>query len=169
MDLNKLTTADRVVSISAIVFLIAMFLPWWGISTDFGSASNSGTDYFLTGWIPLLLAIAMVVAIALTRFGTAQLPKLPIPWGQAFLIAGGLAAVLVILRLIVPADEGSGSFSVDLDRKWGLFVAVIAAIGLAVGGFLKSKEPEDTYVAGSAAGGYPGSPPPPPPPGGTSF
>src|SRR5512132_1651777 len=130
MDLNKLTTADRVVSISAIVFLIAMFLPWWGISTDFGSASNTGTDYFLTGWIPL------VVAIAMARFGTTQLPKLPIPWGQAFLIAGGLAAVLVILRLIVPADEGSGSFSVDLDRKWGLFVAVIAAIGLAVGGFL---------------------------------
>jgi peptidoglycan biosynthesis protein MviN/MurJ (putative lipid II flippase) len=164
MDLNKLTTADRVVAASAIVFLVAFFLPWEGI----GGAANAGSDYFLTGWIPLLLAIAMVVQIALTRFSDTQLPKLPIPWGQAHLIAGGVAAVLVILRLIVPADEGNSIITVDLDRKYGLFIATLAAIGLAVGGFLKSKEPEESY-AGPVAGGYPGSPPPPPPPGGGSF
>jgi peptidoglycan biosynthesis protein MviN/MurJ (putative lipid II flippase) len=169
MDFNKLTTADRVVGASAIVFLIAFFLPWEGISTDFGSASNSGADYFLTGWIPLLLAIAMVVQIALARFSTTQLPKLPVTWGQAHLIMGAVAAVLVVLRLIVPADEGSGIVSVDLDRMYGLFIATVAAIGLAVGGFLKSKEPEEAFDTGGAVpGGYPGSPPPPPPPGGGS-
>lgn len=162
MDFNKLTTADRVVGASAIVFLIAFFLPWEGL----GGGANSGADYFLTGWIPLLLAIAMVVQIAVARFSTAQLPKLPVTWGQAHLIAGGVAAVLVILRLIVPADEGNSFVTVDLDRKYGLFVATVAAIGLAVGGFLKSKEPEEA-VSGPMTGGYPGSPPPPPPGGGS--
>jgi hypothetical protein len=167
MDLNKLTTADKVIGASAIVFLIAMFLPWWGIDTNFGSAYNNGWDYFLTGWLPLLLAIVMVVQIALEKFSTVQLPKPPVPWTQVHLIAGLVAAVLVLLRVIVPADEGAGGFDFDLDRMYGVFVALLAAIGLAVGGYLKSKEPEEVY-SGPAAGGYPGAPPPPPP-GGSSF
>jgi hypothetical protein len=169
MDLKKLTTADRVVAGAAIVFLIAFFLPWEGKTVSFGTVSASkswsGSEYFLTGWIPLLLAIAMVVQIGLARFSTTQLPKLPVTWGQAHLIAGSVAAVLVILRLLFTANVSG----VDLDRKVGLFIAVLAAIGLGVGGFLKSKEPEEAYNTGPVPGGYPGSPPPPPPPGGGSF
>lgn len=167
MDLKKLTTADRVVAGAAIVFLIAFFLPWEGKTVSFGTVSASkswsGSEYFLTGWIPLLLAVAMVVQIGLARFSTTQMPKLPVTWGQAHLIAGSVAAVLVILRLLFTANVSG----VDLDRKYGLFIAVLAAIGLAVGGFLKSKEPEEAYNAGPVPGGYPGSPPPPPPGGGS--
>jgi hypothetical protein len=168
MDFNKLTTADRVVGISAAVFLIAvLFLPWYGFG-DLGS--DSGAAYFLTGWIPLLLAAAMVTVIVLDRFTTVQLPKLPIPWGQAFLIAGVTALVLVVLRTIIPSTINIPfSDDVTLDRKFGLFVALLAAIGLAVGGFLKSKEPEPVTSGGAVQGGYPGTQPPPPPPGGTSF
>jgi hypothetical protein len=168
VDLNKLSTADRVVGVSAIVFLIATFLPWYGLDTDFGSYKESGWDYFLTGMIPLLLAIAMVAQIAITRFSTTKLPALPLPWNQVHLIAGAVILVLLVLRTVIGADAGAGGFEIDLDRKYGLFVALIAAIGLAVGGFLKSKEPEEVQVgAGSPPpppGGYP-----PPPPGGQQF
>jgi hypothetical protein len=165
MDFNKLTTADRVVGISAAVFLIALFLPWYGVD----GGSHSGSHYFLTGWIPLFLAAGMVTVIALTRFSTVQLPKLPIPWGQAFLIAGVVIAILLLLRTIFSEtiDTPLGDFT--LDRKFGLFIALLAAIGLAVGGFLKSKEPEPVTAGGAVQGGYPGTQPPPPPPGGTSF
>jgi hypothetical protein len=167
MDINKLTTADRVVGISAIVFLIAFFLPWYGVD-DVGS--DSGASYLLTGWIPLLLAAGMVTVIVLTRFTTTALPKLPLPWGQVFLIAGAVIAVLVLLRTIIPSDvEIPFSDDFTLDRMFGLFIALLAAIGLAVGGFLKSKEPEPV-TSGGGAPGYPGgAAPPPPPPGGTSF
>lgn len=149
MDLSKLSTADRVIGASAIVFLIAMFLPWWGLEFEgFGSASNNGWDYFLTGWIPLLLAIVMVGQIVATKFTGAQLPKLPISWSQVHLIAGAAIAVLLILRVVIGADEGSGGFSVDLDRMYGLWIALIAALGLGGGGFLKSQE-GDEAVAGS--------------------
>jgi len=170
MDLKKLTTADRVVAGAAIVFLIAFFLPWEGKTVSFGTVSASkswsGSEYFLTGWIPLLLAVAMVVQIVLVRFTDTQLPKLPVPWGQAHLIAGATAAVLVVLRLIFTANVSG----IDLDRKFGLFLATLAAIALGVGGYLKSQEPEEAYdVGGPLPGGYPGSTPPPPPPGGGSF
>jgi hypothetical protein len=168
MDINKLTTADRVVGISAAVFLIAvLFLPWYGLG-DFGS--DTGAAWLLTGWLPLLLAAAMVTVIVLDRFTEVQLPKLPLPWGQAFLITGVVIAVLVLLRAIFPSTiTNPFGPDVELDRKFGLFVALIAAIGLAVGGFLKSKEPEPVTSGGSVQGGYPGTQPPPPPPGGTSF
>lgn len=168
MDLNKLSTADRVIGGAAILFLIAMFLPWYGLDFgEFGSASNSGWDYFLTGIIPLLLAIVMVAQIVVSKFTTTKLPEIPVPWGLVHLIAGAVIAVLLVLRTVIGADEGSGGFEVDLDRMWGLYVALVAALALGVGGFLKSKEPEDVSVGN---GGYPPPPPgggyPPPPPGG---
>src|SRR5262245_39826889 len=168
MDLNKLTTADRVVGISAIVFLLMFFLPWYGK----GSYNRSGAAFLLTGWIPLLLAAGMVTLIVLTRFTTTTLPKAPLPWGQVYLIAGSVIGVLLLLRVLIastydlPAIAGD---DVTLDRKFGLILAFLAAVGLAVGGFLKSKEPEPVTSGGSVQGGYPGTQPPPPPPGGTSF
>jgi hypothetical protein len=168
MDLNKLTTAEKVIIASGILFLISMFLPWWGLDFgEFGSASNSGWDYFLTGILPLLIIIAMVGQIALAKFSTTELPKPPLPWNQLHMILGAIVAVLLILRVIIGSSEGSGGFEVDLDRMWGLWVALVAAIGVGVGGFLKSKDPEDTYAGPQ----YPQSGPgvPPPPPGGSSF
>ncbi|MGI8795267.1 MAG: hypothetical protein ACR2IR_01540 [Acidimicrobiia bacterium] len=161
MDLNKLTTGDRIVAISAIVFLIAMFLPWYGLDSDFGDANRNGFDYFFFGWIPLLLALAMAVQIALARFTTTEMPKVgSLTWGQVHLILGGLAAVLVLLRLLI--TDSVSAFGVDLgdlDRKFGLFVAMIAALGLVAGAFLKMQDPAD---AGAAGG--PAAPPPPPAP-----
>ena len=172
MDFSKLTTADRVVCASAIVFLIATFLPWYGVE-GFDEANNSGWDYFLTGIIPLLLAVVMVAQIAVSRFSTTKLPVLPLPWGQVHLIAGALAAVLLILRTLIASDVETFAGDFTLERRWGLFVALIAALGLAAGGFLKSKEPEPVVQGGgygAGPGGY-GPPPgggnyPPPPPGG---
>jgi hypothetical protein len=166
MDFNKLSTADKVIGASAIVFLIAFFLPWWGLENEFGSGSNNGLDYFLTGILPLLIVLTMVVFIGIQRFSTTQLPPAPLPWGQIYLIAGAVVAVLVVLRLIVPSSESAFGVDIDLDRMYGMFVAALAAIGVGVGGFLKSKEPEDSY---SGPTSYPGSPPPPPPPGGQTF
>jgi hypothetical protein len=172
MDLNKLSTGEKVIAGAGLLFLISMFLPWWGIDTEFGSGANNGFDYFLTGWLPLLIIIAMIAQIAIVRFSTTQLPSIPIPWNLAHVIAGAVVAVLLLLRTIIGSSEGSGLFEIDLDREWGLFVALIAAIGVGVGGFLKSREPEVVQAAapngfGGPAPGGPGAPPPPPPGGGT--
>jgi hypothetical protein len=151
VDLNKLSTADKVIGGSGILFLIAMFLPWWGIDTGFGDFANTGTDYFLTGWLPLLIIIVMVGQIAITKFSTTELPKPPLPWSQIHAIGGGVVVVLLLLRTAITSSEGSGGFEVDLDRKFGLFIALIAAIGVAVGGYLKFQEGDtDETAAGSA-------------------
>jgi hypothetical protein len=153
VDLSKLSTADKVIGASAILFLIAMFLPWWGIDfgEGFGSASNSGWDYFLTGILPLLIALAMVAVIYIQKFTSTELPKPPLPWSQLFLIAGAAIAVLLVLRVIIGADEGAAGITIELDREWGLWVALIAALGLGAGGYLKSQESEDAIAGRGTA------------------
>ena len=142
MDLNKLTQSEKVISGSAVALLIFSFLPWYGL----GNSSRNGWDYFLFGVIPVFLGIIMVAQIAISRFTETKLPDPPLPWGQIHLILGSLAALLVLLKLAIGDSVGGGSFlgqripSIDLDRKFGIFLSLLAAIGLAVGGFLKSKE-----------------------------
>lgn len=133
MDLNKLTTSDKVIAGSAIALLIFSFLPWLGLE----GGSNNGWDYFLTGVLPVLLGLVMLAQVAITALSPeTKLPDLPVTWGQVHLGAGVAAAVLVVLRLLM----GDDIMGFDLDRKVGIFLATLAAIGLAVGGFLKFQE-----------------------------
>jgi hypothetical protein len=143
---DKLTTSDKLILGGGIVFLIAMFLPWEGIDTPFGDFANNGWDYFLSGWLPLILIAIMAGHVAVTRFSPdTAIPDLPVPWSQGYLVAGVVSAVIVVLRLLIPAEESG----VDLDRKFGLMLAAIAAICVAVGASMKLKEDEP----GAATGG----------------
>ena len=157
MDLSKLSTGDKVIGISAAVYLVAMFLPWYGFDYDSivggGSFTNSGWDYFLGGILPLLLIAAVVAKVAITRFSPdTKLPELPVPWGQATLGAAGAAAVILILRLLISSDKvGSISIGRNLDRKFGLILAVLAAIGVAAGAFMKYQANEDDAIAGGGS------------------
>lgn len=133
MDLDKLTTADKLVVGGGLAYLIFMFLPWYGL----GGASYNGWDYFLGGFLPLLLIIAMAAQVVLTRFSPeTTLPDPPLPWGQLHLIAGVAAAIIVLLRLLI----GSSVEEVELDREYGLFLAFLAALAVAAGGWLKFQD-----------------------------
>jgi len=153
VDLSKLSTGDKVIGIGAIVYLISMFLPWYGKDFGFGvSVSNSGWSYFLGGILPLILIVLVVARLAIVKFSPdTKLPDLPISWAQATLYAAIAAAVIVLLRLAIASSKISGiKTGVDLDRKYGLFIALLSSIAVAVGAFLKYQAKEDD---GAAAGG----------------
>jgi predicted permease len=148
MDLTKLSLGDKVIAGSGIALFIFSFLPWFGVE----GASNNALDYFFAGVIPLLIAIAMVVQVVLAKLAGVEMPTLgSLTYGQLDLILGSIAAALVVIKLLAGSSAGNEFVSVSLDRKFGIFLAAIAAIGLAVGGFLAMQEDK--------AGG--GAPPPP--------
>jgi hypothetical protein len=150
VDLNKLSTSDRLIAGGGIAYLIFMFLPWYGLA----GGSNSGWDYFLGGVLPLILIAIMVAHVLITAMSPdTKLPDLPLPWAQVHLIAGAAAAALVILRLVIGSDVETGFGDISLDRKFGLFLAVLAAIAVAVGGFLKSQESGTTTDTGGSGPG----------------
>ena len=150
MDLSKLTTSDKVVAGSGLLLFICSFLPWFKF--DFGSFGGvqtaSGWDVgFIWAGVPGLLGL-IAAGVVIAKMQGVELPTLPVSWGQAFLIAGGLSAVIVVLKLLIGEDV--------VDRAWGLFLATLAALAFAGGGFLKFKEEGG---AGPAAGGGTGSAP----------
>lgn len=165
MDLNKLTTSDKVIAGSGILLFIAYFLDWFTVSFDavsgFGGGEGgiSGGDVgFLWATLPMLIGLVMAGVVIASKLFDVQLPDLPIPWGQALLGMGALAALLVILKLIIGYDvptnfELSGG---EISRSIGIFIAALAAIGLAVGGYLKYAGKEDDRPA---TGGNTGSAP----------
>jgi hypothetical protein len=151
MDLSKLTTGDKVIAGSALAYFIFLFFPWFEVDIagiDFGSAGEyNGFDVgFLWGVFPFILALLMVVIVAVRAFSPdASLPELPIGYGQLLLGIGALAALLVVLKLLIGEDGGVG---VNFSRSFGLFLAALAAIGLAAGGFLKMQEGDDAPAGG---------------------
>ena len=154
MDFSKLKPGDWLIGGGTLVFLIAMFLPWYKLDAGFVEASTSGWDYFLLGIIPLLLLIAATVVVVVPKLQPSmRIPDSigPLPKLQAALIACGIAAVLVLLRILLKDDGGVDEAEDFIDRGIGLFLATIAAIAAAAGAFLKysGKEPE---TAGPGAG-----------------
>ncbi|MGB7589441.1 MAG: hypothetical protein WBM00_12120 [Solirubrobacterales bacterium] len=89
---------------------------------------------------------------------------------------GGLAVLLILYRIISPPSFGSfGAVSVDGTLKFGIFLGLIAAAGVAFGGYSAMREEGATFsgagdrLSGGGSGGQPpgggppASPPPPPP------
>jgi hypothetical protein len=151
MDLQKLTVGDRVVVVSGVLLFIFAFFKWYGIDVGGQTAGFSGYHYFLFGVIPVILGVAMIVLIGLSRFSDVKLPDIgSLSWGVVYMILGGVAAALVLIKAIT----GDDYFSIDLDRKIGLWLSLLAALGLAAGGFLKMRESD------AAATPPPATPPP---------
>ena len=142
MDLSKLNTSDKIIAGSGIVLFIASFLTWFKVTVDIGvakaSASGNGWDVgFFWGGIPALLGLLSAGIVLGTKLGTLKMPELPVSTGQSMLIAGGVAAVIVVLKLLIGVDDhGIG----DVTRGIGIYLATLASLGLAYGGFMAYKE-----------------------------
>ena len=102
----------------------------------------------------------------------AQSVNLPVA-GSALVAGLGILCVLLILyRIIDPPGEGDipDGFDISIAREIGVFLGLIAAVGIAYGGYLGMQE-EGTSFGDQAdrlqnrdAGTTTGGAPPPPPP-----
>lgn len=136
MDLNKLSTPEKIISASAIVLFIASLLPWFKV----GPYSGNGWDVgFLWGGIPTLIGLVMLAHVLVSNFAeNVNIPEAP--WPMIHLVGGILAGALILLKLLIGEEAGIAGFTIDIDRAYGLFIASLAGIGLAAGGFLYNQE-----------------------------
>ncbi len=81
------------------------------------------------------------------------MPTLPVAWGQALLGVGILCLFLVGLKLLIGEDaNGADAFlGIEISRAYGLYLSVLATVGLAIGGFFKMQEGDDDVARGGAA------------------
>ena len=142
MNGSSASPGAKVAAAAGAALLIFMFLPWYGAEAKGGARTSTDTD--VTAWeafsfIDILLLLVAVVAVALViAQALGSVPATPVPPGVIVHLAGALAVVLVLFRLIdTPGDlESLGGADIDVTRKIGAFLGLLAAIGITVGGRL---------------------------------
>ena len=119
------------------------------------SASRNGWQSPGAFWgiIAILLGVVLAAHVIVEKLSGVELPERlgSVGWGVVHLAGGALAFLFVIIKLL---NESS-------DTAIGFYLGIIAAAGLAVGGYLMAKEAGELPGAlGGAKGG--GATPPPP-------
>jgi hypothetical protein len=163
--LRKLTTADRVVVVSTIVLIVSPWLDWFEATFPGGLVSGTAT---INGWdveerlfwvvIPFVLAVLSLAAVVIhAGFRRIELPALPIGYGQAIFFAGVASAGLVLMKVLVGESVRAlvvGTTvieDIDVSRSYGIFVALLAAVGFAVGGYLKWQNEQSGHETGTSS------------------
>ncbi len=189
MEADKLSTGEKISAASAVLLFIFMFFDWFGVEISgvpgFSGAvsGGGGSAWDALDVIPIFLMLAIVAAIgvAVIRLTDADF-ELSVSLNAIVAALGGLAALLILYRIVFPPDFGSfGGVSVDATLKFGIFLGLLAAAGIAYGGYSAMREEGMTFgdtadrLGGGGqqppAGGPPPPPaqqPPPPPPPPTS-
>ena len=169
----------------AVVLLISVFLDWYSgtvsvtgvsISGFSGSESKSisGVDATDVAWLVFILAAIALIAWGIELF--AEGVTLPYPAWLVAGVCGAFAAVLVLFRIVDKpgglGTTGSGSFSFgngkiswSVGTSFGIWLALLAAIAMAVGGYLMLNEQNtaaERDVEDAAASSAPAQPAPPP-------
>ena len=177
MDLSKFKTSDWLKVGGAIGFLIFGFLDWTTVEGPDGLGADSGFNvfhFFFTGTIPWLIIIAtggITFLLAQERMKSGS-----VPWPLVMLIATGLAAFLLLIRLIFNPLDGKDaieSIGGSVGRGIGLILSALSGFVVFAGAFLGFKESGGDFSdlkdmnklkASFQGGGSESAPPPPPPP-----
>lgn len=153
MEANRLSRGEKISAVSAILLFVCMFFDWFGakvsgVSGFSGSIEGGGGSAWDTlDVIPifLMLAIVLAVGVAVVRLTDADL-ELSISL-NAIVAAGGVLAVLLILyRIIDPPGFGVPGVAADTTLKLGVFLGLIAAAGIAYGGYSAMREEGLTFA-----------------------
>jgi hypothetical protein len=170
MDLRRLRAGEWITALSGIALLVSLFLPWYGYvpRRPRGPIEIVGGD--VTGW--QAFAITDVLLTLLASFGVALLVvtatqrtvAVPIALAGLTALAGSVALVLAVVRLLVEVSpESPAGALVDTTRRVGSWLGVAAAAGLAIGGWMAMRDERPSRPGETRdATGRPVPPPPEP-------
>lgn len=183
MDISAFTKSDWMKIGGAVGIFIFGFFDWVSFeSLGFSDSGGNVFDFFWTGTLPWLLILAvgtLTVLLALKVIDAKQLP-----WPLIMLAASGLAALLLLIRIVFNPIEGSDLIEASggsIGRGVGMYLSVISGLVAFAGAFLGFKESGGDLndlkdvnklksqfgVSGATSGDSAPPPPPPPPPSAT--
>ncbi len=144
MDLDRLSTGEKIAGVSAILLFVFMFFDWFTAEVSVsgggfvGSASEGGNAWDAMEVIPifLLLAVVAAVGVAVIRLSDAVFEP-AISVNAVVAVLGAVATILILYRIIDPPGGGGslGGVSVDISPSVGAFLGLIAGAGIAYGGY----------------------------------
>jgi hypothetical protein len=134
MDVNRLSQGQLIAAGSAIVLFILTFLPWLDLGEGLDSAnlweSTSTLDIYI-----LVMTVLVVVPAAMAATGGAG--TLPFAGAATTTLLGAIAVIQIFFFLLGPLPGlGAGGDIEQPDKAIGLWLGLLAAIGVAVGGYM---------------------------------
>ncbi len=126
MDPVRARQGKLVAGIGGLALFGFLFLPWFG---------EAGAN--LTGWggqttMDVYLLITAMVAVAAALPNTRALLVPGVTMSGAAALLGGVATVLLIWLAFIDFPPGA-------DRKIGVYLALLAAIVITIGGFMTAQ------------------------------
>jgi hypothetical protein len=163
LDLNKLNTGEKVIGVSGILILVFSFFPWLGFSYAGFSSSSSAWSFTLC-WLAVVLGF-LLAGLVIAKAAGLDVPELGnIKWAHIILGVAVVVFLFIVIKLIAGPSTNGVSLAgtgVSKSRKIGIFLGLLASIGLVAGAYLNAKELGELPGAlGGAKGG--GATPPPP-------
>ena len=125
---------ERLTALSGFVLMLSSFMGWYAGSDQGPTIAVIGWHTGVIGKLVFLLGLAVVVLVVLRELGI-ELPA-TVPESLVIIVLGSLATILVLIRVISVPDR---FFPFD-GRGIGIWIALIAALGLIVGGLLRAGE-----------------------------
>jgi hypothetical protein len=146
---RTLEREQRLAALAAIGLFVSMFLPWYSKADTFvehGSAKATQTSLsafqaFSFVEAAVLLVSAGVLAMLFTRAEERDF-QLPGGDGLIVMVAGAWAALLIFYRLLdKPGLQASQRITATVGVEWGIFIALLLALGLLyAGGRMRAEE-----------------------------
>jgi hypothetical protein len=159
--MQNLSTGEKIAGIAGVALLLIMFIfDWFSVDADAGGigVSVGGNAWEVFGFIDIVLFLTALAGIAVAALAMSRSDvDLPVAASAVATGLGILATLLVIYRILDPPLSEAEDFGLDVSRSIGVWLGLIAAAGVAYGGW-RAMEEEGASPARTTA------PPPPPPP-----
>jgi hypothetical protein len=125
---------ERVTWVSGLVLALSAFMGWYTGSGDGVTLAVTGWHTGVLGKIVFFLGLAVLAIVALRESGVELPPK--VPESLVIVALGTIATVLVLVRVIdVPESV------LPADGRWfGVWISLVAALGVIAGGVLRVAE-----------------------------
>ena len=139
---RALTPEQRLAALSSLGLFVSMLLPWYSKADTLvvhGAAKATDTSLSAFQAFSFVEAAVLLVSAAVlgALFARAEGRDFPLPGGDGIvvMIAGGWAALLIFYRLLdKPGLQGNERVTATVGVEWGIFIALLLALGLAYAG-----------------------------------
>jgi hypothetical protein len=157
-DISRLRRSDRIIGASAVAFFIFLFFfKWYGASSsssvggfNYSVSANGWHTFTNSRWIWIITIIVSLAAVAISA-GVLEL-NTTVQRGVLVAGLGALSAILILYRILDHPSAGTSGtisgvhYSASVGIKIGIWLGLIAALGLTYGGYLGMQD-EGTSLA----------------------
>jgi hypothetical protein len=128
-------SGERLTWVAGLVLALSAFMGWYdGEAEGVGTLSVTGWNTGWAGIVVFFLGLAVLALVALREAGIA-LPA-SVPESLVVIALGAIATIVVLLRLLsIPED-----FLPADGRAVGIWISLLAAIGVIAAGLLQASE-----------------------------